>query len=129
MSCFWLCFMSSGMILTDRSSGMWVSGYEKCYNKDIKSILIRIRLWCHYNRIKALDNIESSESSLLSLLSESSLSLLSLLSSLSLSLLFTRSARIGETSIHSLIVIKILVIDMDWTHLNEPGRSTVSSIY
>ena len=33
--------------------------------------------------------------------------------------------RIGETSIHSLIFIQILVIDLDWTYLNEPGRLTV----
>ena len=39
--------------------------------------------------------------------------------------IFTRSARIGETSIHSFIFIQILVIDLDWTFWNEPGRSTV----
>ena len=37
----------------------------------------------------------------------------------------TRSARIGETSIHSFVFIQILVIDLDWTSSNEPGRSTV----
>ena len=37
----------------------------------------------------------------------------------------TRSARMGETSIHSLEFIQILVIDLDWTYLNELGRSTV----
>ena len=40
-------------------------------------------------------------------------------------LIFTRSARIGETSIHSFIFIQILVIDLDFTSSNEPGRSTV----
>ena len=40
-------------------------------------------------------------------------------------LIFTRSARIGETSIHSFIFIQILVIDLDWTVKNEPGRLTV----
>ena len=40
-------------------------------------------------------------------------------------LIFTRSARIGETSIHSFIFIQILVIDLDSTYLNESGRSTV----
>ena len=28
---------------------------------------------------------------------------------------FTKSARIGETSIHSFIFIQILVIDLEWT--------------
>ena len=37
-------------------------------------------------------------------------------------LIFTRSARIGETSIHSFIFIQILVIDLDWTDWNEKGR-------
>ena len=37
----------------------------------------------------------------------------------------TRSARIGETSIHSILFIQILVIDLDRTILNELGRSTV----
>ena len=37
----------------------------------------------------------------------------------------TRLARIGETSIHSFIFIQILVIDLDWTNLNESGRLTV----
>ena len=42
------------------------------------------------------------------------------------SLVFTaRSARIGETSIHSFIFIKILVIDSICTTPNESGRSTV----
>ena len=40
-------------------------------------------------------------------------------------LIFTRSARIGETSIHSFIFIQILVIDLDSTYPNESGRSTV----
>ena len=40
-------------------------------------------------------------------------------------LIFTRSARIGETSIHSFIFIQILVIDLDLTSSNEIGRSTV----
>ena len=40
-------------------------------------------------------------------------------------LIFTRSARIGETSIHSFIFIQILVIDLDLTCWNESGRSTV----
>ena len=39
--------------------------------------------------------------------------------------IFTRSARIGETSIHSFIFIQILVIDLDRTRLNEVGRSTI----
>ena len=38
-------------------------------------------------------------------------------------LIFTRSARMEETSIHSFTFIQILVIDLDWTCLNElPGR-------
>ena len=37
-------------------------------------------------------------------------------------LIFTRSARIGETSIHSFIFIQILVIDLDSTYRNERGR-------
>ena len=40
-------------------------------------------------------------------------------------LIFTRSARIGETSIHLLLFIQILVIDLDWTSSNESGRSIV----
>ena len=36
--------------------------------------------------------------------------------------LFTRSARIGETSIHSFIFIQILVIDLDFTSSNDLGR-------
>ena len=40
-------------------------------------------------------------------------------------LIFTRSARIGETSIYSFIFKKILVIDLDLTYLNESGRLTV----
>ena len=36
-----------------------------------------------------------------------------------------RSARIGETSIHYLIFIQILVIDLEWTSSNELGRLTV----
>ena len=40
-------------------------------------------------------------------------------------LICTRLARIGETSIHSLLFIQILVIDIDWTFWNEVGRSTV----
>ena len=36
-----------------------------------------------------------------------------------------RSSRIGETSIHSLIFIQILVIDLNWTSQNERGRLTV----
>ena len=39
--------------------------------------------------------------------------------------IYTRLARIGETSIHSFIFIQILVIDLDWTYSNEPGRLTV----
>ena len=34
-------------------------------------------------------------------------------------LIFTRLARIGETSIHSIIFIYILVIDLDTTDWNE----------
>ena len=34
-------------------------------------------------------------------------------------LIFTRSARIGETSIRSIIFIQILVIDLDSTYSNE----------
>ena len=40
-------------------------------------------------------------------------------------LICTKSARIGETSIHSFIFIQILVIDLDLTIPNESGRSTV----
>ena len=40
-------------------------------------------------------------------------------------LICTRSARIGETSIHLFIFIQILVIDLDPTILNELGRLTV----
>ena len=40
-------------------------------------------------------------------------------------LIYTRSARIGETSIHSFIFIQILVIDLVLTSSNELGRSTV----
>ena len=40
-------------------------------------------------------------------------------------LIFTLLASLGETSIHSFIFIQILVIDLDRTHSNEPGRSTV----
>ena len=40
-------------------------------------------------------------------------------------LICTRSARIGETSIHSFIFIKILVIDLDLTFWNELGSLTV----
>ena len=32
--------------------------------------------------------------------------------------IYTRLARIGETSIHSFIFIIILVIDLDWTYWN-----------
>ena len=39
--------------------------------------------------------------------------------------IYTRSARIGETSIHSFIFIQILVIDLDSTYQNELGRLTV----
>ena len=39
--------------------------------------------------------------------------------------IFTRLARIGETSIHSFIFIQILVIDLEWTSQNERGRLTV----
>ena len=46
--------------------------------------------------------------------------------SLTSSMVFTFLARIGETSIHSFIFIQILVIDLDWTYLNELGRSTIS---
>ena len=37
-------------------------------------------------------------------------------------LICTKSARIGETSIHSFIFIQILVIDLDLTIPNESGR-------
>ena len=45
-------------------------------------------------------------------------------------LIYTRSARIGETSIHSFIFIQILVIDLDLTYWNglpknDQGRLTV----
>ena len=40
-------------------------------------------------------------------------------------LIFTRSARIGETSIHLIIFIQILVIDLDSTFKKELGSSTV----
>ena len=40
-------------------------------------------------------------------------------------LIFTKLARIGETSIHSIIFIQILLIDIDWTFWNESGRLTV----
>ena len=40
-------------------------------------------------------------------------------------LISTRSAKIGETSIHSSIFIKILVIDLNWTYSNENGSLTV----
>ena len=40
-------------------------------------------------------------------------------------LIFTRLARIGETSIHSWLFTQILVIDLDWTSWNERGRLTV----
>ena len=40
-------------------------------------------------------------------------------------LIFTRSARIGETSIHSFIFKQILVIDLEWTSWNELGRLIV----
>ena len=40
-------------------------------------------------------------------------------------LIYTRLARIGETSIHSFIFIQILVIDLNVTCRNEKGRSTV----
>ena len=36
-----------------------------------------------------------------------------------------RLVRIGETSIHYIIFIQILVIDLEWTNWNESGRSTV----
>ena len=39
--------------------------------------------------------------------------------------IYTRLARIGETSIHSFIFIQILVIDLDSTYSNERGRLTV----
>ena len=42
-------------------------------------------------------------------------------------LIYTRSARIGETSIHSFKFIQILVIDLDLIFSNESGRSTVST--
>ena len=46
--------------------------------------------------------------------------------SISLGMRGTRLARIVETSIHSFIFIKILLIDLDWTCLNElPGSLTV----
>ena len=37
----------------------------------------------------------------------------------------TRLARMGDTSIHSLEFIQILVIDLDSTYSNESGRLTV----
>ena len=40
-------------------------------------------------------------------------------------LLFTRSASLRETSIHSFIFIQILVIDLDLTFWNDTKRSTV----
>ena len=40
-------------------------------------------------------------------------------------LIYTRSLRIGETSIHSFIFIQILVIDLDLTFWNELGSLTV----
>ena len=40
-------------------------------------------------------------------------------------LIFTKLARIGETSIHSFIFIQILVIDLDLTFWNELGSLTV----
>ena len=40
-------------------------------------------------------------------------------------LIFTRLARIGETSIHSFIFIQILVIDLDLTDWNDQERLTV----
>ena len=40
-------------------------------------------------------------------------------------LIFTRLARIGETSIHLLLFIQILLIDLDWIHPNESGSSTI----
>ena len=40
-------------------------------------------------------------------------------------LIFTRLARIGETSIHSFIFIQILVIDLISTFSNESGSLTV----
>ena len=40
-------------------------------------------------------------------------------------LIFTRSARIGETSIRSIIFIQILVIDLDSTYSNELWSLTV----
>ena len=43
-------------------------------------------------------------------------------------LIFTRLARIVETSNHSLSFIKILDIDLDWTYWNESGRLTVSTL-
>ena len=45
--------------------------------------------------------------------------------SISLGMRGTRLARIGETSIHLFICIQILVIDLEWTYSNEPGRLTV----
>ena len=40
-------------------------------------------------------------------------------------LIFTRSASLRETSIHSFIFIQILVIDLDLTFWNDTKRSTV----
>ena len=40
-------------------------------------------------------------------------------------LIYTRLARKGETSIHSIIFIYILVIDLDLTYLNNSGGMTV----
>ena len=40
-------------------------------------------------------------------------------------LIFTRLAKIGETSIHSLIFTNILVIELIWTYWNDLGRFTV----
>ena len=42
--------------------------------------------------------------------------------SLTSSMVFTLLARIVETSIHSFILIQILVIDLDLTFWNESGR-------
>ena len=36
-----------------------------------------------------------------------------------------RSARIVDTSIHSTVKIKVLLIDLTKTYLNDQGRSTV----
>ena len=40
-------------------------------------------------------------------------------------LILKRFARIGDTSIHYILFVIILLTDLDWIYINEPGRSTV----